>query len=184
MNTKSLFQSKTFWINLLGGIVTAVGTYSDLIPAKYAPVIMCAGGIANILLRTITNQGVTVPGMGAGSLKMFVLVALLGAGVLVSSCATFKAHDPLRNPDGSLNGRRVVRLIAFGLEASCVPDQRTLPPQVCTYGLDAINAADAVATSDPVYFRKSVTSIFQHLVHDHPELLPWFDFGLKLLEAK
>lgn len=60
MNTKSLFQSKTFWVNLLGGIVTAVGTYADVIPPKYAPIIMAVGGIANIILRTVTNQGVTI----------------------------------------------------------------------------------------------------------------------------
>lgn len=62
MNTKSLFQSKTFWFNLLGIVAAAGSTYADILPPKAAPYVIAAGGIANIILRTVTNQGVSVTG--------------------------------------------------------------------------------------------------------------------------
>jgi hypothetical protein len=62
METKSLFKSKTFWVNLLGGIVTGAGLVSGIIPENKAPYVVAAGGIANILLRLVTSQGVTVTG--------------------------------------------------------------------------------------------------------------------------
>ena len=65
MNPKSLFASKTFWVNLLGGVASVAGTYGGYIPPKYAPAVMAAGGIANILLRTVTSQPVTVAGSGS-----------------------------------------------------------------------------------------------------------------------
>ena len=60
MNTKSLFVSKTFWANVLGGVVSVAGLASKTIAPEYAPYIVAAGAIANVLLRLITNQGVTV----------------------------------------------------------------------------------------------------------------------------
>lgn len=60
MNTKSLFASKTFWVNLLGGIGGAAATYGGYIPPKYAPAVLAVGGCANIILRALTNQGVHV----------------------------------------------------------------------------------------------------------------------------
>lgn len=60
MNTKSLFASRTFWFNLLGVIAAVSTTYAEIIPPKALPYVMAAGGIANIILRTVTNQGVTI----------------------------------------------------------------------------------------------------------------------------
>jgi hypothetical protein len=62
MNVKSIFASKTFWINLLGGVAATTGTLTGVIPAKYTPAIVATGSIANILLRLVTNQGVSVSG--------------------------------------------------------------------------------------------------------------------------
>lgn len=58
---KSIFHSKTFWVNLLGGIASVAGTASGVIPPHYVPVVMAAGGIANILLRLVTSQPVSMP---------------------------------------------------------------------------------------------------------------------------
>lgn len=60
MNTKSLFASKTFWFNLLGIVAAVSTTYAAIIPPKALPYVMAAGGVANIILRTVTNQGVSV----------------------------------------------------------------------------------------------------------------------------
>ncbi len=53
--SKSIFASKTFWTNLLAGI----GVVAGVIPAN--PYTMAAGAIANILLRVVTKQPVTIP---------------------------------------------------------------------------------------------------------------------------
>lgn len=58
---KSIFKSKTFWINLLGGIVGASTLANGTVPPKFAPGVVAAGGIANILLRVITDTSVSVP---------------------------------------------------------------------------------------------------------------------------
>lgn len=52
---KSIFKSKTFWVNLLGGIAAVTG----FIPAN--PYTLAAGAVANIILRMITNTAVSVP---------------------------------------------------------------------------------------------------------------------------
>ena len=62
MNTKSLFQSRTFWVNLLGGIGSVTGMVSGFIPPSVAPYVMGAGAIANILLRLVTSQPVSLSG--------------------------------------------------------------------------------------------------------------------------
>ena len=53
MDTKHLFASKTFWLNILG-LATTVG---GLLPQKYAVPVLA---IANIGLRLITNQPVGI----------------------------------------------------------------------------------------------------------------------------
>jgi hypothetical protein len=55
METKSIFKSKTFWANVFAG----AATYGGYFPAKYAAVIV---PIANILLRLVSNQPVSVTG--------------------------------------------------------------------------------------------------------------------------
>lgn len=50
---KSIFASKTFWLNLLGGAVAV----AQVIPPKYS---MPTLAIANIGMRLITEQGVYV----------------------------------------------------------------------------------------------------------------------------
>jgi len=54
---KSILKSKTFWLNLLGG-VAAVSGY---LPANQYT--LAAAAVANIILRLMTNQPVSIPGI-------------------------------------------------------------------------------------------------------------------------
>jgi hypothetical protein len=53
MDSKHLFVSKTFWLNVIG-IATTVG---GILPQKWAIPVL---GVANILNRFLTNQPVTL----------------------------------------------------------------------------------------------------------------------------
>lgn len=55
---KSLFMSKTFWANILGGIAV-VGSGQLGITIPHATEILA---VANVLLRTVTVRGVYLPG--------------------------------------------------------------------------------------------------------------------------
>lgn len=59
MQQKHFLLSKTLWVNVLGGLATTIATYQGLVPAKYVPVITAVGSIANIILRLVTNTGLT-----------------------------------------------------------------------------------------------------------------------------
>lgn len=59
---KPVWASKTLWINVLGGIIGVAGLATDKIPARYAPYVLAVSGIANILLRLITTEGVSLTG--------------------------------------------------------------------------------------------------------------------------
>lgn len=50
---KSLFASKTFWLNILGGAIAV----SQIVPPKYSMPIMA---VSNIGMRLLTNQPVTI----------------------------------------------------------------------------------------------------------------------------
>jgi len=52
---KSIFASKTLWLNILG----AVATYSGMLPTKYAGPTMA---VANIGMRFLTNSSVNIMG--------------------------------------------------------------------------------------------------------------------------
>jgi membrane-bound metal-dependent hydrolase YbcI (DUF457 family) len=56
---KPIYQSKTFWVNLLSLVayVVAFPQINAIIPAQYAGVILT---VVNIILRYFTNQGVTL----------------------------------------------------------------------------------------------------------------------------
>jgi hypothetical protein len=56
MRPKSLINSKTFWINALTLVITAGGALSGVIPPEYQAFVAGGLAIANIILRTITNQ--------------------------------------------------------------------------------------------------------------------------------
>lgn len=59
---KSLFSSKTFWVNLLTGVGTVTGFMMGALPPEAAPIITGVQSVANIALRVITCEGVTMSG--------------------------------------------------------------------------------------------------------------------------
>jgi len=113
--------------------------------------------------------------------KSFWCVLVLLA--LSIGCATVKAHDPFRNPDGTLNVRKVELFAKQGFEALCQPDQQTFSATVCADGFAAFNAIDAISTNDPVLLIKSILTILQTTAHNHPELDPVFAWVYPILQA-
>jgi len=114
-------------------------------------------------------------------MKSFWCVLVLIA--LSAGCASLKAHDPFRNPDGTLNVRTIIVYADYGIEADCALGQTALTAEICTQGRNAIETAQAVSTNDPVLLKKSVDAILQQAAHDHPQLEPYLGWAFKLLEA-
>lgn len=62
---KSIFVSKTFWVNALTAVGTLAANYGGLLPPPALPYVVAATGIVNIALRLITKQPVTLTGSGS-----------------------------------------------------------------------------------------------------------------------
>lgn len=59
-DTKTIFKSKTFWVNVLMGVGAVVAAGSGFnIPAQYATPV---GAAVNVLLRFVSSQPVSVSG--------------------------------------------------------------------------------------------------------------------------
>jgi hypothetical protein len=56
-DSKSIFASKTFWLNVAGIIATVAGGAAGILPPQYAAIAM---GVANILNRFLTVKPVTL----------------------------------------------------------------------------------------------------------------------------
>jgi hypothetical protein len=74
---------------------------------------------------------------------------VLAAALLVSSCATLKAHDPFRNPDGTINVEKILTWAQYGIDADCQIGTNAIAVDICHFGTDAINAAQAALAKDP-----------------------------------
>jgi Mg2+/citrate symporter len=61
--SKPIYQSKTFWVNLLGSIATITGMLSGVLPPKYAAIAVGVQGTVNIWLRFLTSEPVSVKGV-------------------------------------------------------------------------------------------------------------------------
>jgi len=59
MDAKSMFKSKTFWVNL-GALVTAVGAFFTGDVDAVTALIPAALALANLILRVVTKQPVEV----------------------------------------------------------------------------------------------------------------------------
>lgn len=57
--SKSIFASKTLWLNLLGGAATVLGYAADVLPPHYAALALALANIAN---RFITESPVHLIG--------------------------------------------------------------------------------------------------------------------------
>jgi hypothetical protein len=65
MQNKAFYLSKTFWTNLIGGALSllSLSEVTTLVPAKYAPYIVGATAILNVVFRAISSAsqgGLTV----------------------------------------------------------------------------------------------------------------------------
>lgn len=59
MQPKSIFASKTFWLNFLGTAATLGLEYGNLLPMKYSVSVLA---VANIINRFFTSQPVSLLG--------------------------------------------------------------------------------------------------------------------------
>lgn len=57
--TKSIWQSKTFWFNVLSGTGTVLGAVSGLLPPPAMPFVAAASAIINVGLRLVTNSAIS-----------------------------------------------------------------------------------------------------------------------------
>ena len=55
---KWILTSKTFWTNLIGGVLTllSIPEISSLIPPKYTPYIVAATAILNVVFRSLKTD--------------------------------------------------------------------------------------------------------------------------------
>lgn len=102
MKTKSIYQSKTFWFNLIAGIVALLAAVDanilanfGLSPEQQLFVIQIIGSIValgNIILR-VGNKTVVANPLGRNVLPILLMLMMLG---WLSSCKTYnaiKAHS-------------------------------------------------------------------------------------------
>lgn len=181
MNPKSLFASKTFWVNLLGGIGTVAGAYGGFIPPQYAPIVMGAGAIANILLRMVTHQPVTlstptVPPSVVGPGKVAFVVLATALGLTAASCASLP-----RNPDGTLNVPTLLSWAEDGIVADCAIQGASA--DVCSLGLPAIQAVEAAVKSDPANAEAKARVGLQAAESRWPAIAPYLDWLIRILPA-
>lgn len=103
METKSILNSKTFWFNLVAGLVaisayvdpellTAMGFSADVQP-KVLKLVGAAVAAGNVLLRFLTGQPVAMPNVKKG-----VNIFLVAAGLFfVAGAGGCKAYNQLVN---------------------------------------------------------------------------------------
>ena len=60
METKSLFQSKTFWVNLASGLSAVIALIDPSLLGVDPRWLLLASGAVNIFLRTITSGAVSL----------------------------------------------------------------------------------------------------------------------------
>jgi hypothetical protein len=98
MQPKSIFASKTFWLNLIGSLAIILqdpGAMA-LLPPGWTPRLVGILALLNVINRLLTNgpSSITAPlsGTGDGSVKprLWIIALLLPATLLVSACTQTK----------------------------------------------------------------------------------------------
>lgn len=111
-------------------------------------------------------------------MKALILVLALG----LSGCASLKAHDPFRNPDGTLDVMKILQYVQYGIDADCQFGTSALTDRICTFGKPAITAAMALVNRDPTVAISATRQTLQLLETQIPELGPYLDWALKILK--
>lgn len=116
-------------------------------------------------------------------MKTILCVALLS--LTVNSCATLKAHDPFRNPDGSLNVPKILEWVGYGLDADClIPN--AIAQDICTVGKNALATALAAANKNASGAATAAGQTLQSTLDILPAskqnvLAPYFNWAIKIL---
>jgi hypothetical protein len=116
-----------------------------------------------------------------------VLSVALVVILFASGCATLKAHDPYRNPDGSINVPKVLRDAGFGLQADClIPG--AVAQVVCAIGTPALAAAQAAADKNPQAAAAAAANSLQATIDALPpgplrQIVPYFMFAIRYLKG-
>ncbi|MCA9749372.1 MAG: hypothetical protein KC414_09715 [Romboutsia sp.] len=63
METRSILESKTFWINVLTIVIAILAITEPGMLGIDPKQLLWISGVANIILRAITSTAVTVPGV-------------------------------------------------------------------------------------------------------------------------
>ena len=59
---KSIWNSKTFWLNAVGGAILILTQATDALPASAQPYLAAALAVLNIANRFLTSQPVSISG--------------------------------------------------------------------------------------------------------------------------
>ena len=61
-STKPWYKSKTFWFNILSTalVIAAMPEFANVLPSSMAPWLALGVALGNMVLRSITNTGVTM----------------------------------------------------------------------------------------------------------------------------
>lgn len=110
--TKTLAQSKTFWVNLITAVIGLLMYLSDQPWAEKAgPIIIMVVGMLNVLLRYLTTMPIAV-----------FLLAILTTGLADARC--FRPLQRARNAVAVVREAAPVRRAVVGVVAQARPLQR------------------------------------------------------------
>ena len=62
MQTKSIFESRTIWLNAIVAVLAIYDQVAPFIPPAWVPKIAAIVGVLNIILRLVTTQPVSLSG--------------------------------------------------------------------------------------------------------------------------
>lgn len=107
--------------------------------------------------------------------KHKIVSALASLCLLTGACAS------LRTSNGSLNVPVLISYAQAGIDADCKFGAGALAADVCTFGTDAITAAQAAVTKDPVAGVSAAKKILQDAEVTQPKIAPYVDWLIALL---